>query len=217
MNPAVSAVVLGLLGLAAGGGLAVISVRLPREGGDDPAPSVARRLWWIAPASGLIGVWAGFSGSTWLAVGASAVLGWQLLLIAIVDAEHHWLPDRLTGPLAATGLIAAVLTGWPVALNAVIGAAAGFIALWALGWTYRIVRGRDGLGGGDPVLFGAVGAWVGWQGLPSVLVWAVASALVVVFWQLVVRRSLRATDRLPFGVFLAVGAWLTWLYGPVGA
>ncbi|MBD3835325.1 A24 family peptidase, partial [Brevundimonas sp.] len=72
------------------------------------------------------------------------------------------------------------------------------------------------LGGGDPFLFAGAGAWVGWMGLPSVLLWACAAGLSVVFAQLVVRRRVSGGDRLPFGVFLAMGIWLTWLYGPLG-
>jgi len=163
-----------------------------------------------------IGVWAAFSGSSWLMVAATAVLGWQLLLIAVVDGENFWLPDVLTWPLAATGLGAVALLerDWPTA--SLIGMAVGFGGLWLIGRLYRMVRQRDGLGGGDPFLFAGAGAWVGWIGLPSVLLWASAAGLSLVFGLLVIRRSVSGTDRLPFGVFLAVGVWLTWLYGPLG-
>jgi len=97
-----------------------------------------------------------------------------------------------------------------------IGAAAGFGVLWLLALIYKRLRGRDGLGGGDPFLLGAIGAWVGWMGLPSVLLWASLSGLSVVAAKVVLRRPVAGTDRLPFGVFLAIGAWLTWLYGPLG-
>ncbi|PSJ20030.1 prepilin peptidase, partial [Halomonas sp. ND22Bw] len=69
---------------------------------------------------------------------------------------------------------------------------------------------------GDPFLFAGAGAWVGWMGLPSVLLWACAVGLSLVFGILVVRRSVSGSEKLPFGVFLAVGIWLTWLYGPLG-
>ncbi|MNT74661.1 Type 4 prepilin-like proteins leader peptide-processing enzyme [compost metagenome] len=85
-----------------------------------------------------------------------------------------------------------------------------------LAWAYRRVRGREGLGVGDPLLLGAGGAWVGWIGLPSVLLWASLAGLSVAAGALAVRRRLSGSDRLPFGAFLAVGLWLTWLYGPLG-
>lgn len=178
--------------------------------------SISPRYPLIELAGGVVGAWAGFSSSSWLMIVATAVLGWQLLLIAIIDGENFWLPDLLTWPLAATGLIAAALMGWDVALSHLIGAVVGFGGLWLVAWAYKAVRKRDGLGGGDPFLFAGAGAWVGWMGLPSVLLWASAAGLSLVFGLLVVRRSVDATDKLPFGVFLAIGIWLTWLYGPLG-
>ena len=77
-------------------------------------------------------------------------------------------------------------------------------------------RPGDGLGGGDPFLFAGAGAWVGWMGLPSVLLWACAVSLALVFVMLMGRRNVPLSQKLPFGVFLAVGIWMTWLYGPLG-
>lgn len=178
--------------------------------------SISPRYPLIELAGGVVGAWAGFSGSSGLMIAATAVLGWQLLLIAVIDGENFWLPDVLTWPLAATGLITAALTGWDVARSHLIGAVVGFVGLWLVAWLYKAIRKRDGLGGGDPFLFAGAGAWVGWMGLPSVLLWASAAGLSLVFGLLVVRRSVNATDKLPFGVFLAIGIWLTWLYGPLG-
>jgi leader peptidase (prepilin peptidase)/N-methyltransferase len=165
----------------------------------------------------VVGVWSGLSGGSWLAVAATAVLGWQLLLIAIIDGENFWLPDVLTWPLVATGLAAAaVLAGWDAGLTHLIGAFAGFCALWVFGRLYQAIRKREGLGGGDPFLFAGAGAWLGWLGLPRVLLWACAVGLSLVFVMLVIRRTVSPAEKLPFGVFLAIGIWLTWLYGPLG-
>lgn len=151
---------------------------------------------------------------------ATAVLGGQLLLIAIVDGENFWLPDILTWPLIATGLATAMSVGRDVALSHLIRAAAGFAGLWLVGWLYQAVRKRQGLGGGDPFLFAGAGAWVGWTGLPSVLLWACAVGLSLVVAMLVVRCSVSATEKLPFGVFLAAGIWVDlalWTFGPLAA
>ena len=102
----------------------------------------------------------------------TAILGWWLFLLAALDLEQEWLPDRLTWPLLAAGL-AAAWGGFGPALEArLIGAAAGFASLFAIARLYRAVRGREGLGGGDPKLFAAIGAWLGWTQLPFVLVGA---------------------------------------------
>ena len=167
-------------------------------------------------ACAAIGAGAAVSQPSALAAVLTALLGWQLLLLAVVDAENFWLPDALTLPLLATGLAAAALLEERAVLDSVVGAAVGFAGLWLLARVYRLVRGREGLGGGDPFLLAAGGAWVGWIGLPSVLLWAAISGLSVVAARLLVRRPVSGTDRLPFGVFLAVGIALTWLLGPLG-
>lgn len=181
------------------------------------AAPISRRYPLIELGAVGVGVWAGLASPGWGMAIATAVLGWQLLLIALIDGEHFWLPDVLTWPLAGSGVLAAgLLHGWMGAAWSAVGLIIGFASLWLIGRLYRIVRKRDGLGGGDPFLFAGAGAWVGWMGLPSVLLWASAAGLSVVFAQLVVRRRVSGSDRLPFGVFLAVGIWLTWLYGPLG-
>ena len=178
--------------------------------------AIAWRYPVIETAAALIGVWAALHGASWPAAVVGAVLGWQLLMIAIIDGENYWLPDGLTLPLIVTGLGASALAGTASLLVAVIGAVVGFVMLWSIGWLYKKVRKRDGLGGGDPFLFAGAGAWVGWMGLPSVLLWASAAGFSVIVARLAMRRAVSGADRMPFGVFLAVGIWLTWLYGPLG-
>jgi len=180
--------------------------------------AVSPRYILIECGGAAIGVWAALAGSEagWVFVAATAVMGWQLLLIALIDAENFWLPDELTLPLIGTGLIAGALLarGWPISQLA--GAVIGFSILWLLAEVYRRVRGREGLGGGDPILFAGAGAWVGWTGLPTVLLWACAAGFSIVLTLLITRRKVEMTQKLPFGTFLAIGIWLTWLYGPLG-
>lgn len=206
-------------GLTAGPGLAWMSLRLPAPEGATGRVRLAGhgvRIGAFAAGAAVIGGWAALSQDTLSAALLTAGLGWGLLMIAVVDAEHFWLPDELTLPLAAAGLGAALLPGGTGLLNAAIGAGAGFGTLWLLAVLYRRVRGRDGLGGGDPFLLGAGGAWVGWIGLPSVLLWAAAAGLSLVLARVVIRKPLAGDDRLAFGVFLATGIWMTWLFGPLG-
>lgn len=167
-------------------------------------------------AGGAIGVWAALVSSSLPEAGITALFGWQILLIALIDAETLWLPDQLTLPLLGSGLLAAALLPDLSMVDAAVGAGAGFLLLWIVRATYRRLRGREGLGGGDPILFGAVGAWVGWLGLPSVLLWASAAALSWVGARALARRPLGSDEPLPFGPFIVIGGWLTWLYGPIG-
>ena len=167
-------------------------------------------------ACALIGVTAAVTQPSIVAALVTALLGWQLLLIAVVDGEHFWLPDQLTLPLLGTGLLAALALDRLAVADSLTGAAVGFAGLWLVGRAYRRVRGREGLGGGDPFLLAAGGAWTGWIGLPSVLIWAAMAGLSVVAARLLTGGRVSGADRLPFGVFLALGVWLTWLLGPLG-
>lgn len=169
----------------------------------------------IEAACAVLGVWAWVVSPGALAV-AGAILGWWLLLVAVIDAEHFWLADRLTLPLAGAGLAMGAWRGADAFTGQLIGAGAGFAFLALLGWAYQRLRGRAGLGEGDARLLAAAGAWVGWTGLPSVLVWSSAAGLSVVAARLIAGGRVRGDDRLPFGTFLAIGTWLTWLYGPLG-
>ncbi len=194
----------------------VVSYLLARGRCRDCGVAIPRRYPLIELACAGIGIWAALSQPDLPSAALTALLGWQLLLIAVVDAEHFWLPDALTLPLLATGLIAAAVLPTGGLLHSAIGAAAGFLGLWLLATGYRHLRRRDGLGGGDPILLAAGGAWVAWIGLPSVLLWASVSALSLVAGRLALGRKVSGQDRLPFGPFLAIGIWLTWLFGPLG-
>lgn len=145
----------------------------------------------------------------------SCVLGWLLLPIAIIDARHFMLPDRLTLVLFVAGLAGAALRGTDQLGTSAIGAAAGLAVFFAVAALYRWLRKREGLGFGDVKLLGAIGAWVSWTGLPSVILLAAAAGLVTIVLRGASGERIGAASRVPFGVYLALGAWLTWLYGPL--
>ncbi len=88
----------------------------------------------------------------------------------------------------------------------------GFGALWMVAAVYRMVRGRIGLGGGDAKLFGAIGLWLGWRALPPTLLIACLLGLGVVLVMVLSGRKVAATDRLPLGSLLAVGAFAMWIF-----
>ncbi|MDX9998107.1 MAG: A24 family peptidase [Phenylobacterium sp.] len=199
------------LGFPMGYVLAVMSLRLA-----DAArpPSPARALAFILGGAGCA-AWAACLGGGANAL-LGALLGWQLLLLASLDAEHLWLPRVLTLPLIGSGLAVATVFGPARLADCALGAAAGFLALRLLGLAYRRLRGREGLGGGDAYLLAGGGAWVGWIALPSALVWAALAGLAYAGLRAVIGRPLARHQPIPFGVFLSFGIWLAWLYGPIG-
>jgi leader peptidase (prepilin peptidase)/N-methyltransferase len=151
----------------------------------------------------------------WLAWAGSA-LGWTLLALAVIDSRHMILPNELSLPLIPAGLAVAWALDPGKLPDHALGALAGFLLILALAALYRRLRKREGIGLGDAKLLAAAGAWVSWQGLPSVLLLGAASglagALVIGF----AGGGLKATRAFPFGPYLAAGFWLVWLYGPLG-
>ena len=132
-----------------------------------------------------------------------------LAALALFDLRQGRLPDWLTLPLAAAGLLLAWRGG--ALADSLLGAALGYALFEGLALAYRRLRGREGLGGGDAKLAAAAGAWVGWQGLPSVVLVAAAGALAVAL----VRRRLDGSESVRFGAYLAPAILLVWLLGPL--
>jgi leader peptidase (prepilin peptidase) / N-methyltransferase len=161
-----------------------------------------------------VAVWSAAIASGWL-VAASSLLGWVLLALALTDIRSFLLPDFLTLPLLAAGLLVAQALDPSTTLPHVLGAAIGFFAIVAIRHAYWMLRGREGIGLGDAKLMAAAGAWVSWEGLPSVLLLAALGGLASALLRHYRKATIRATDRVAFGAFLCVGIWLVWLYGPL--
>lgn len=151
-----------------------------------------------------VGVTAGLLAPDWAGV-AGAVFGWLLLALGAIDFVAMRLPNRLTLALAIGGGVAGLADVPPAPLDRAIGGIAGFACLWIVASLYRAARGRIGLGGGDPKLFGGIGLWLGWRALPGVLLIACAVGLI---WAIVSRK--RGDDRLPFGTLLGIGGFAMW-------
>ncbi len=150
----------------------------------------------------------------------AVVITWFLIALTFIDLDHQLLPDSLTMPLLWLGLLAS-LTGWGSAssslpvdpVSAIVGAALGYLSLWAVYHAFRLLTGKEGMGYGDFKLLAAFGAWLGWRMLlPIVLLSAIVGALVGVAL-IVGRRHERGTP-IPFGPFLAAAGWFAMMWGP---
>jgi len=149
--------------------------------------------------------------------GAYALLviafSWLLLPAAVIDLRTTLLPDGLTLPLLWLGLVAAATGVAPVTpADAILGAAAGYLILWGLYHVFRLLTGKEGMGYGDFKLLAALGAWVGWQGLPVVIILASGVGAIVGLGMIALRGHDRAVP-IPFGPFLAAGGWIALLWG----
>lgn len=144
----------------------------------------------------------------------SFILASFLAALAWIDFKTFRLPDILTLPLTALGILQAWVLGtdWEAGL---IGAGIGYAVFVALETGFRHVRGKEGLGRGDAKLLAAGGAWCGWAGLPFVILIASGSGLIALL--LPSFRKLADAGRIPFGPFLALGILLVWAAIPAGA
>jgi leader peptidase (prepilin peptidase)/N-methyltransferase len=138
------------------------------------------------------------------------VIGLSLLALlcwlAAIDVQEQRIPDAFTGSIAALGTASAYWLGSPEIIDAAIGTAAGAGFGIAVAQTYRRMRGRSGLGGGDIKLLAASGVWVGWQGIFVVILASSISALVIAL----LRRRISMTERIAFGPYLAMGLGMVW-------
>lgn len=139
------------------------------------------------------------------------ILGWWLLALGWIDARCWLLPDLLTLPLVVAGLAAALAFDPAGLTDRALGAAAGYLALRAVAFIYRRLRGRDGLGEGDAKLLAAAGAWVGASALPQVVLIAALAGLFAASCLHLAGYPLRGTSAMPFGPFLAFATWIVWL------
>lgn len=146
------------------------------------------------------------------AAGAMA-FGWAMIALTFIDLDTQLLPDSITLPLLWLGLLLNV-GGTYVPLDvAVIGAAAGYLALWSVYWLFKLATGKEGMGYGDFKLLAAIGAFVGWQQLPLVILASSAIGAVVGIALIVFARHGRSTP-IPFGPYLAGAGVVALYWGP---
>ncbi|WP_158085613.1 prepilin peptidase [Henriciella aquimarina] len=184
-------------------------------------PACQAPAGWLQTVCEMAGILVSLSALAFAPAGTlilSCLFGWTLLALAAIDWRTFLLPNVLTFLAVALGLLMLCLTkpiNWP---DHLIGGAAGYLLLLAVELFYRYSRGRDGLGRGDAKLLGALGLWIGWQGLPDILLVSSLCALIAALlmsWRS--GESLRGTTALPFGPWLALAGWTIWLTGPLMA
>lgn len=147
------------------------------------------------------------------AAAAGAMLfAWTMIALAFIDLDTFYLPDNLTLPLLWTGLVFNIGATFTDLTSAVIGAAAGYLVLWAVFWTYKLATGKEGMGYGDFKLLAAIGAWLGWKMLPLVILLSSFVGAVVGIALIVLARRGRNVP-IPFGPYLALAGLIALFYG----
>jgi leader peptidase (prepilin peptidase)/N-methyltransferase len=143
---------------------------------------------------------------------AALFLTWCLICLTMIDFDHQLLPDNITLPLVWAGLVInsfGLFTSLP---NALWGAVAGYLSLWSVYWLFKILTGKEGMGFGDFKLLAALGAWLGWQVLPIVIILSsLVGAVVGITMILILGRDRNIP--IPFGPYLATAGFIAVIWG----
>ena len=137
---------------------------------------------------------------------------WALICLTMIDVDHQLLPDDITLPLLWLGLLFNLLESYASLQDAVIGAMAGYLVLWSIYWLFKLITGKEGMGYGDFKLLAALGAWLGWQALPLIILLSSLVGAVCGIAIMVIKRRGREIP-IPFGPYLAAAGWIAFLWG----
>lgn len=161
-----------------------------------------------ALVSVIIAVHFGYTKETFFAL----LLSWSLLALSLIDFDHQLLPDTLTIPVLWLGLIISLFEIFSDTHSSLIGAVAGYLSLWTVYQLFKLFTGKEGMGYGDFKLLALLGAWLGWQMLPViVLLSSLVGAVIGISMILLLKRDRQKP--MPFGPYLAGAGWLALLWG----
>jgi leader peptidase (prepilin peptidase)/N-methyltransferase len=152
-------------------------------------------------------------GSGWTGL-AALVFTYLLISMTLIDVDHKELPDDLTYPLLWLGLLINLEGNFVPLRDAVIGAVAGYLFLWIVAKAYEAVRGHIGMGEGDFKLLAALGAWFGWQMLPTIIVLSSFVGAVIGVTMIAIGKTKKG-QHIPFGPYLAGAGMIALFYGPL--
>jgi len=151
-------------------------------------------------------------GLSWELAG-TLVLAWSFLAMSAIDIEHHLLPDNIVLPLLWLGLAVNSFGLYTDIHSALYGALAGYLSLWGVFQLFRLLTGKEGMGYGDFKLFACIGAWLGWQSLPLVILLAAVCGSIAGIALIAVSGQDRSQP-IPFGPFLCAAGFVAMLWGP---
>ena len=190
----------------------VISYLLLRGKCKDCSAHISARYPIVETVCGLLSAYVAWHFGFGLAALAALLFIWMLLALTCIDLDTQLLPDDITLPLLWLGLLFN-LSATIIDINsAVIGAITGYLALWSIYWLFKLATGKEGMGYGDFKLLAAIGAWLGWQMLPLVIMLSsIVGAMVGI--ALIIAARLGRNIPIPFGPYLAGGAVIALFWG----
>ncbi|MBT7950010.1 MAG: prepilin peptidase [Gammaproteobacteria bacterium] len=147
-----------------------------------------------------------------LALIPALFLTWALIALSFIDIDHQLLPDDITLPFLWLGLLCNVFAIYTDIYSSVIGAVAGYMSLWLVYISFKIVTGKEGMGHGDFKLLALLGAWMGWQVLPVIIILSsLCGAIIGV--SMILFGGHDRKQAIPFGPYLAMAGWIAFIWG----
>lgn len=152
-----------------------------------------------------------YFGFTWIAFFA-LIFTWALIVLTMIDIDHQLLPDNIVLPLLWLGIILNIFSTYTDLKSAVLGVVFGYLFLWLIYWLFKLITHKEGMGHGDFKLLAMLGAWLGWQALPEIILLSSAVGAIVGITLVVFKKHARSKP-IPFGPFLAMAGWISLLWG----
>ncbi len=174
--------------------------------------SISTRYPLIELLTGILSVVVAWHFGFGLQAGAALLLTWALIALSMIDIDHQLLPDAITLPLLWLGLALSLFPVFADMRSGLIGAIAGYLALWTVYQLFKLVTGKEGMGFGDFKLLAALGAWMGWQALPVIVLLSSAVGALLGGAMIAMQGRDRAQP-IPFGPYLAIAGWIALLWG----
>ena len=140
------------------------------------------------------------------------ILTWSLIALSFIDIDHQLLPDDITLPVMWLGILCNMFAVFTDIYASVAGAMLGYMSLWSIYILFKLVTGKEGMGHGDFKLLALLGAWMGWQSLPMIVILSSVCGAIVGSGMIIFRGHDRQTA-IPFGPYLAMAGWITLVWG----
>lgn len=190
----------------------VISYLLLRGKCKGCGAAISPRYPIIEALSGILSAYAAWYFGFGLTAAGALLLIWALLALTVIDFDTQLLPDDITLPLLWLGLLLSLFNVFTDLHSAVLGAVIGYLTLWVVYWLFKLVTGKEGMGYGDFKLLAALGAWLGWQMLPLIILLSSMVGAVVGITLMVALKHGRNIP-IPFGPYLAGGGLIALFWG----
>lgn len=143
---------------------------------------------------------------------AALIFSWSLICLTLIDYDTQLLPDSICLPLMWLGLFLSLFDVFNSPHSTIIGALVGYLSLWLVYWLFKLITGKEGMGYGDFKLLAAIGAWLGWQMIPLVLMLSAFVGAIVGVTLIIIKEG-GINTQIPFGPYLATAGFIAMIWG----